>query len=663
MACRRTVLALWRVGQMLALALSTGCVPDVPYASGGTPDGGRAVDRDPALDRPTGHNGATPSTDPDGTEPSGANPPKHGTDQGGDTEEATDGMTGRAPEASAVPATPNATACNSEGALRCAQGGGRGIELCASGAWTATTPCTEGEVCIAADGDGQPSCIVVAEICKGSGGQAVCDGSGTMYQCSELGVAESSSPCASARHCQFGLEREECASCLPGNADEFSCDGAQLFRCNDMGDGYIPAKMCESESLCNALAGDCTSAACRPGQIVCEGDALMRCNADQTALEMVERCEPGLCDAESGACDVCVPEGASCRDERTSLVCNSDGSELTRVSCSATTPVCGGAGVCIECLNSSHCDSMGDAGECKKWECTARGCVAVADNSATCDGVCVAGSCEECVTVSDCQGNAGDCKRWECNSNRCAAVADNRASCDGVCIAGNCEECATASDCRGNAGECKRWECRGNRCAAMADSRGTCSGVCIAGSCEECERATDCGTPTNPCERYTCTSSNDCLLEPNDGAACTTRGARGSCSNRACEPLCRNGKRDMGEDCDVTAGDSPWECDPDTCEERTLYTQCNSRWDCGPGETCDGNVCTVESCSPPCEGGVPNRACPRSDCPTVDIIGVSARCQRHEEGGAATRCLVMCDNDDDCAPGLRCLGAFTVCGK
>ncbi|HVZ34703.1 MAG TPA: hypothetical protein VG963_19880, partial [Polyangiaceae bacterium] len=65
--------------------------------------------------------------------------------------------------------------CDQEGSLRCAMSGTPLRQRCKDGRWIEDDPCSESEVCdpSAADAGG---CRAPLEICKGSAGQAVCDG-------------------------------------------------------------------------------------------------------------------------------------------------------------------------------------------------------------------------------------------------------------------------------------------------------------------------------------------------------------------------------------------------------------------------------------------------------------------------------------------------------
>ena len=360
-------------------------------------------------------------------------------------------------------------ACESEGATRCAPGGGRRMDVCTSGSWIPSTPCPNGAVCSVDEATNTPACISTAEICQGSGGQKVCDGGGVMYSCSPHGVVEATEPCATARHCQAGLELGACPVCLAGTEDEYRCEGAELLRCSDAGDRHVPYKTCDTASLCNVVAGDCTDAACSPDQKVCDGDVLKECNADQTALVEAKTCRPGLCDAEAGDCDVCIPGSADCADPSSAVICNEEGTELVRMACPASNPACRGAGMCVECGKAGDC---GEPGPCHENECVAGTCIQTPVSTGTCsgsfgEGFCVEGTCKQCKKADDC-GEPEECHRWACENNSCVSKPNDTARCDGFCAGGNCVECRDKNDCDGDLGDCETATCTLGRCRTSA---------------------------------------------------------------------------------------------------------------------------------------------------------------------------------------------------
>ena len=450
-----------------------------------------------------------------------------------------------------------------------------------------------------------PSCETVAEICMGSGGQAVCDGSGVMYLCSAVGSVEGMIPCASPRHCQLGKEHGMCALCAPGTSDGFKCEGADLMRCTPTGDGYELLKACETAGTCNPTTGDCTSGVCSQDQKVCDEDALVQCNAGQ--FEVVETCELGLCDGEAGACDVCVPGEATCEGD-SAVVCNGEGTERETTPCPATTSVCVGNGRCVECKGANDCQ---DPGACKV---------------ATCD--VGSGSCgsQPAPINTSCMNGAGYCDgKGNCLGCTTDEQCDDPPACyEKACVSGTCEPqpisdgscCTTTRDCQGAAPACHQWECRSKRCEAVPDDRATCSvglfapGICSDGKCVECVADSDCPGAFNNCKNGTC------ILE--DG--------------------CGNGRVDSDEECDPSV--SGWNastCDAGSCE-RKIFETCRSTdpIPCSGGETCGP---TVHHCTTLCQN-------PATDCDPAPP-GFSATCQ-----GSA--CVIPCGAGSSCPPRMTC---------
>ena len=540
-------------------------------------------------------------------------------------------------------------ACSQEGRLRCGLAP-RQRYRCQAGFWTPAEPCADGAVCGQAQegNEGQEVqagvCQSVAEICQGSAGQPVCDGAGTLYRCSAAGVVESMEACPSARHCQLGLEHAgTCASCIPGSADGFQCQGADLLQCRPDGSGYEPFKSCDTEALCNAVAGDCTSAACSAGQKLCDGDVLMQCADDLSGLEPLEECESGRCDAQAGECNVCVPDSAAC-DGDTAVTCSTDGRGLTRKPCPPDRPVCVGSGRCVECGRAEDC---GAAASCKVASCDLATGMCKPRNAdagtrcpaGLCDGQ---GACKQCLDAArDCPA-AGPCQVPYCNpeSGRCEpkpAAPNTRCngggSCDGngrcnqcepgermcsgsslmtcdddgqgystsacpngtMCTGmGECVECLADRDCDHLDAACKVGMCSQNRCRTGNATRGQqCrdwlgrAGTCASGTCSctrQCSGAKACGPDGCGGSCGTCNDPEECR--------------DGTC---ACESQCGSGANQVecGRDaCGNWCGScgSSSQCLEGTCVAPPNYPACSSNANCrGHNETCQmwvlGKVC------------------------------------------------------------------------
>lgn len=512
--------------------------------------------------------------------------------------------------------------CEQDRATRCAGAGQR--EQCSEGVWGASDPCPEGHVCMASEDGLQTDCQSVAEICKGSAGETVCDDGGTLFTCSDAGVAEGMEACASARHCQLGRERGACAMCVPSTSDGFRCQGVELEACRADGSGYEAHQSCDTEALCNTVAGACTAAACTPGQELCDGDTLMRCAEDQTSLEMVATCEPGLCDAEAGGCDACVPDAATC-DGNTSVVCNGDGTELVRTPCPKQAPFCVGNGRCVQCGKAEDCGPAAScmiancdlaAGECRPQNAAAR----TRCTGGLCDGQ---GNCRQCLDAEEDCPPVGACQVRFCSpdNGRCEPAparsntpCGNGGYCDGE---GQCDSCRPGERmCNGDSVMTCKSDGQGYTSSSCPNGQ-MCTGE---GDCVECITDLDCNHLTEGCKVGECSRNRCTTGDATNGKRCTTGGGQpGTCSSGTCNCTRQCSGKQCGSD---GCGGECGECAPtETCRTNgrcECVKQCAGR-DCGNdgcGGVCgtcrDGDVCRGGQCEcqPQCSG----KECGRDGC-------------------------------------------------
>ncbi len=562
-----------------------------------------------------------------------------------------------------------AEACATPGALRCSGSSGQ-RERCAGGTWAPTDACQTDEVC-STKPDSTGSCLAVAEFCKGNANQDACDAQGVMFHCNAQGVAESMQACASVRHCQLGLANGVCAGCLPG---EYRCTDTSLELCDDDGQSFASVKTCPTAALCNAGAGDCTSSTCSLGQFSCQGDLLRKCNASQDGWDDVQSCNPGLCDAAAGVCDVCVPGTKTC-DMHTTVTCNSTGQDYDRSACPSAMPECVGNGQCVQCASDSDCP---DPGTCKTRHCDlgSGGCipdfvkVQTPCSGGFCDG---AGNCASCLYDQDCP-DPGECKLKYCDAttNVCQPQsAGNTVSCSlGHCDTGVCVQCSNASECADRT--CQIKSCSGGQCQyanVTPGQPGNCSsGVCTANQqCRECVSDAQCTRFNGLCTVGHCnTSTNACEQQVKTGSCGTLK----MCSGTSCVDSCGNGVTDTqaGEQCDPTAPFlNNWECDQTNCtftglsagSSGTSYRKkCSSDTDCATNEMCAislqiGAITgqTSPICLPQCSNGM----CRTVPGYTLYQNNQSTACT------AQASCVVACSQASDCPPGLNCV-SNAFCG-
>jgi hypothetical protein len=105
--------------------------------------------------------------------------------------------------------------------------------------------------------------------------------------------------------------------CLPVVCDaSFSCDGAQLYRCEENGTAVRLVSDC-APALCEAAAGACRHERCEPSLPVCDGNVATTCNDRGTGYTGArvdcgstgEACVGGACEQR-----LCAPEAYFCHD-------------------------------------------------------------------------------------------------------------------------------------------------------------------------------------------------------------------------------------------------------------------------------------------------------------------------------------------------------------
>jgi hypothetical protein len=443
--------------------------------------------------------------------------------------------------------------CATAGAQRCSMQGAGNRDQCTNGMWTTGTPCASGETCVTSP-TGEASCVMVAELCRGSGGKAVCDEQGSLVVCKADESIDMMMACESQKHCQAGLATKTCATCIP--MDEHRCTGKALEQCGPDGMTFTKLMDCETEGLCNKMLGQCTDAVCDPGKTTCDGDSLVMCNADGTAVMKTTPCSPGMCDAKGGDCNKCEPGTKKCDGDKLTT-CDQTGQTFMPTPCPSGDH-CVGAGQCVECTAAT-------AGT----DCSAltKGCQV---------GVCTGNSCMP--------GNA---------PNGTACTADNGQP--GKCQGGSCV-CTP---------QCSGKQCGDNKCEGMC---GMCTGtrnMCNAAQqCVACMRDNDCDGSSNGCLVGKCnTSTGTCGTAPNTGASCNGTGTCKS-DGTCCQPNCGNkcsGKDSCGNACSPSNCSGAEQCIGGTCQVppppppagKPLYASCDPNagdgfphGDCGNDKTC-----------------------------------------------------------------------------
>ena len=271
--------------------------------------------------------------------------------------------------------------------------------------------------------------------------------------------------------------------CMPGT---FECDGVLLKRCSDAGQ-WEEMQTCDSVALCNATTGACTDMVCKPSQKTCDASGkLLTCNDNGSDFASEERCGAGLCDADSGRCNRCVPNAKMCSGTM-AVSCSADGQNTSMTPCTAPSGDCA----------TSTCR----AGECVAGMKSA-GSACTAGGGKLCDA---SGRCVRCLRDSDCPGQFDACMEGSCvegpgcgngelDPGEVCEVAGPNAYAPGTCNRTTCglEDAAYAA-CKvgtsSGAGMCGVNSSQGWFCGAS----GACSHVCgFADQCKTTSGKGDC---------------------------------------------------------------------------------------------------------------------------------------------------------------------------
>ena len=463
--------------------------------------------------------------------------------------------------------------CSEDGAMRCSMRGEARLELCRTGIWVAGPACGSGETCTAVSGT--PSCKPVAELCRGSNGQAVCDTQGTMFLCNPDDTVASKQVCKSTRFCQDGIASRTCALCAAG--EEFQCSGVSLEACAD-GKSFMKVMDCTSAALCNKNLGMCTAAVCMPNTFVCQDNVLKQCKADSSGYDDAAAvpCGMGTCDAKGGDCNMCEPGQKSCMGDSVAT-CDPTGQMLVPTPCGGSMK-CAGAGKCVECTGDSDCVEL--TMDCKVGACMQNRCVA---KDATTGKACTAGNGKpgKCASGGTCECTP-NCNK-PCGDNGCGKPCPN--TCGALmCVKDACVECTADSQCRGT--DCKVGVCGDNgRCSQSATPRegASCKSGGVSGTCTqgECVCKSDCGR--QHCQTDSC--------------------------GRSCSFPCGNGMECRDNECQAKPTPTPTSCASGggcgadgvhLCDATLNYCTeyCGT---CQSGWQCVGGVCAI---LPPCAGGM-----------------------------------------------------------
>jgi hypothetical protein len=294
---------------------------------------------------------------------------------------------------------------------------------------------------------------------------------------------------------------------------EHRCTGKALEQCGPDGMSFTKLTDCETEGLCNKMLGQCTDAVCAPGKTTCDGDSLVTCNADGTAIMQMTKCAPGMCDAEGGDCNKCEPGTKKCDSDKLTT-CDPTGQMYLPTPCPSGDH-CVGAGQCVECTAQTASTDCSDLTMgCKVGVCMGNSCMpGNAPNSTPCTasngqpGKCSGGSC---ICTPQCTGK-------QCGDDKCSGSCGPCTGTRNMCSATQqCVACLRDSDCDGNSNGCLSGKCNNGTCGTTpntgdrCDGTGTCKadGSCCQPNCgKKCTGKDSCG---NTCSSSNCVGEEEC---------------------------------------------------------------------------------------------------------------------------------------------------------
>jgi hypothetical protein len=246
-------------------------------------------------------------------------------------------------------------ACPEEGQIRCALAGAGQRdagqrEQCVGGRWSVATACAAGQICDASGG-----CIALADLCRGNGGQAICDGNTLVCNADGANTAT--------------------VDCTPGFCD---ADGAECDKC-------------------------------QPGQKTCQDGAVLTCDADGQNETSSACPDNGKC-VDAGRCAACSVDGDCTSLTNACLVgyCSRDGTCGTKDAVNRS--VCIGAGgvcldgLCVGCLSDTDCSKKPQTPICNTLLHSCRECykMPAASEAMGCSAA------QSCSTVGTCVPKCGN---------------------------------------------------------------------------------------------------------------------------------------------------------------------------------------------------------------------------------------------------------------
>jgi len=464
------------------------------------------------------------------------------------------------------------------------------------------------------------------------------------------------------------------------------------------------------------LSGDrCAGGSCVEGTTPLDCNDNVASTADTCAANVCVN-TPIVCATQPTQCQEASFNGTTCAivAKANNIGCDdglatTSGDKCAAGVCSGTTIVCAAPTQCQESLtpNGTDCTlvNKGASATCDDGLATTSG------DKCNGSGAC-AGTTIVCAAPTQCETagvpNGTDCpKGFKDNATTCndslATTADDKCNGAGACV-GTTIACPTPTDCQ-TAGVPNGTTCvTGNRpdtatCndgeattkTDKCDGKGACVGVGI-----QCQADTACGTyepngvdctlkfKTGACDDGLATTHDDACADgvcKGTGYACApsqcelTSVANGddcTTTNKGDDAPCNDGLATTKNDrCDGSGGcaGTPYTCTPAICEATSVAdgsdciatpatpgSDCDDLDPCTSDDSCDGRGACIGT---PIDCGVGEScdlagACQVTHC---KVCGDSAECGEGSDclaAGGDNRCLLSCDNDDDCGLNQAC---------
>lgn len=392
-----------------------------------------------------------------------------------------------------------------------------------------------------------------------------------------------------------------------------------------------------AESGTDSNFDDAPTDICQVGELWCDGDKLMSCNAngsaevEQDCSTLSNTCEVGACIASENKCEK-QPRSSDTRwcDGDILMACDGQGSSEVVKDCSSDSDTCN-TGVCDSTTHQCEIKPItSDTYWCEGdvlYMCNGSGASVVSRDclelSDACNnGVCVSaeGRCDTVPVQADTAcfgtGKCDDFGTCVCTPDDVWCYEDKLFSCDSSGNISDIEDCGL----RGNVCNTGVCDTDDKTCIAEPITDGRACGV--GGTCDQegncaidnsnCSAGGDCSltcdSDTSPCI-LNCGNASSCTATCQEGASCAIDCASAGTCNVVCEE---------GATCDIACGSTNSECIIDctaaaSCNNIVCPTDIHCIVNCNPLDS----ECGFGGCPEPASCGNGVYSC-NGSCPSVN---------------------------------------------